>query len=122
MRIRDIINTKKEWAEKEKQKGADLINQLEKKKEELSKEQEKIRLQLIKLDGCTLALNDVLTEVSKVEELEKKAKEAEAKRLAEEEAKRIAEAEKAATEAKKELENQEASIKSNKIKRSKKIQ
>lgn len=118
MRIRDIINAKKQWAEQEKKKGIDIIEQIEKKKEELSKEQEKIRFQLIKLDGCVMALNDVLTETTKVEELEKKAKEAESKRAAEEEAVRIAEAEKAAAEAKKAAEIKEELVKPKRVKKS----
>lgn len=97
MRLREIVEVKKQWAEKERQKGLDIIDQLEKKKEEIIKDlttkQEEIKLQLIKIDGCILALTDVLNEAEKAQAEEMAAREAEAHRAAEEEAKRIAEAE-----------------------------
>jgi len=93
MRIREIVEAKKQWAEKEREKGLNIIDQLEKRKEELTKQQEDIRLQLIKVEGCVLALTDVLNEAIRVEAEENATKEAEAKRAAEEEAKRIALAE-----------------------------
>jgi len=34
MRIREIVEAKKQWAEKERQKGLDIIDQIEKRKEE----------------------------------------------------------------------------------------
>jgi membrane protein involved in colicin uptake len=93
MRIREIVEVKKQWSEKERQKGLDIIDQLEKRKEEMTKEQDNIRLQLIKIDGCILALTDVLTEANKIEAEEAAARAAETARAVEEESRRIAEAE-----------------------------
>jgi hypothetical protein len=103
MRVKDIVLAKRDWAEKEKQKGLDLIDQLEKRKEEvikeLTKRQDDIRQQLITVDGCLLALNDVLFEADRMEKAEKEQREAEAKRIAEEQAKKKIEEEKAKAEA-----------------------
>ena len=90
MRIREIVEAKKQWSENEKQKGLSIIDQLEKRKEEIIKQQDDIRLQLIKIEGCILALSDVLNESAKVEAEEAAIKEAEFKRAAEEENQRIA--------------------------------
>ena len=110
MRIREIIEIKKQWSEKERQKGLDIIDQLEKRKEEMTKEQDNIRLQLIKIDGCILALTDVLTEANKVEAEEAAMRAAETARAVEEESRRIAEAEvlKAKEEAAKKLAEEQA--------------
>lgn len=110
MRIREIIEVKKQWSEKERQKGLDIIDQLEKRKEEMTKEQDNIRMQLIKIDGCILALTDVLIEANKVEAEEAAAKAAETVRAVEEESRRIAEAEalKAKEDAAKKLAEEQA--------------
>ena len=63
MRLAHVVKAKKEWAEKEKQKGADLIKELEDRKKQVIKnidlEQEKIRTQMTKLEGCLLVLNEL---------------------------------------------------------------
>jgi hypothetical protein len=63
MRLAQIIKAKKDWAEKERQKGLDVIEELEKQKEEIVKniadQQEQVREQIITLDGCLLVLNEL---------------------------------------------------------------
>jgi hypothetical protein len=79
MRVRELIVAKKDWAEKERQKGFGLIDKLEEQIEDLKK-------QIIKLDGCLLVLNDLDTDITKMDEDLKLQREIEAKKIAEEEA------------------------------------
>jgi len=79
MRLAKIIEAKKEWAEKERQKGIDVIKRLEKQKEDviaqIDDQQEQVRTQMIKLDGCLLVLNELYEEASIMIESEQPKKE-----------------------------------------------
>lgn len=79
MRLAQIIKSKKGWAEKERQKGFDVIAELEKQKEEIieniTTQQEQIRKQIITLDGCLLVLNELDEEADKLAEVDKSEKE-----------------------------------------------
>lgn len=77
MRVRELINAKKKWTEEERQKGLDIISKLQQQIEDIKK-------QLIKLDGCLLALNDLESDIQKMDEEEKNKREAEAKQAKEE--------------------------------------
>ena len=63
MRLAQVIKAKKEWAEKERQKGFDVIEELEKQKEaimeNIANQQEQVRTQITKLDGILLVLNEL---------------------------------------------------------------
>jgi len=76
MRVRELILAKKDWAEKEKQRGFDLIAKLE---EQIGT----VKQQLIKLDGCLLVLDDLDTDIKKADEDTKLQREAEAKKAEE---------------------------------------
>jgi hypothetical protein len=52
MRLAKLVKAKKEWAKNEKQKGLGVIDQLE-------KQIEAVKVQLVKLDGCLLVLNEL---------------------------------------------------------------
>ncbi len=71
MRLRDLITRKREWTIKERQKGFDIIDNLEKQKEKLTEQQNDIRQQIVKLDGCLLVLDDLIEESKKMESAEK---------------------------------------------------
>ena len=86
MRVRELIIAKKDWAEKEKQKGFDVIDKLE-------EQIETIRQQLIKLDGCLLVLNDLDTDIKSIDEDLRLQREAEAKKAEEVAAQKAAEEE-----------------------------
>jgi len=68
MRLAQLISGKKEWAEKERQKGLDVIEELEKQKEEIVKDitnqQEQVKKQITTLDGCLLVLNELNEEAN----------------------------------------------------------
>jgi len=132
MRLRNIIEAKKEWAINERKTGFDVIDQLDGQIEQIKNElevqiqelkeqndlriqevkerQERVNIQIIKLDGVLLALNDLIAESAKQEEEMKKQREAEARQAAseakkkaeEETAKKIAEEEVAAKAAEEE--------------------
>jgi len=113
MRLRNIIEAKKEWAINERKTGFDVIDQLdgqigqinddlELKIQELREEsdlrvqevkerQEKINIQIIKLDGVLLALNDLIAESAKQEEEMKRQRAVEAKKAKAEADKKAAE-------------------------------
>lgn len=76
MRVRELITAKKEWAEQERQKGLDLISKLEDQIEDIKK-------QIIKLDGCVLALVDLESDVNKMDDELKAQREIEAKQAEE---------------------------------------
>lgn len=76
MRVRELIIAKREWAENERQKGLDLIDKLENQIED-------VRKQIIKLDGCLLALVDLESDVNKMDEKAKADRELEAKQAEE---------------------------------------
>jgi len=84
MRVRELILAKKDWAEKEKQRGSDVIKNLE-------EQIEIVKQQLIKLDGCLLVLNDLDIDISKMDEDMKLQREAEAKKAQEIAAQKAAE-------------------------------
>lgn len=84
MRVRELIVAKKDWAEKERQKGFDVISKLEDQIEEVKK-------QIIKLDGCLLVLTDLDADIKKSDEELKLQREAEAKKVEEEAAQKAAE-------------------------------
>lgn len=119
MRLRDIIESKKGWAINERKTGFDVIDNLDsqieglqtvldekieelklamgKEVEEIKERQEKVRVQVIRLDGVLLVLNDLISESAKQDEELKKQHEVEAVRKDKEEAAIIA-AEKKARE------------------------
>lgn len=76
MRVRELIVAKKDWAEKEKQKGFDVISKLEEQIEDVKK-------QIIKLDGCLLVLTDLDTDIKRIDEDLRLQREAEAKKAEE---------------------------------------
>jgi len=89
MRIRELILAKRDWAEKERKKGFDLIDKLEQQVKD-------IKTQIVTLDGCLLVLNDLEADIKKMDEEAKLQREAEAKRAEELELAKKIEAEKAA--------------------------
>lgn len=76
MRVRELVVAKKDWAEKEKQKGFDIIVKLEQQIKD-------IKNQIITLDGCLLVLNDLESDIKKMDEDVKLQREAEAERAEE---------------------------------------
>ena len=86
MRVRELIVAKKDWAEKEKQKGFDVITKLEEQIEDIKK-------QLIKLDGCLLVLTDLDADIKSIDADLRLQREAEAKKAEEVAAKKAAEEE-----------------------------
>lgn len=76
MRVRELILAKRDWAEKEKQKGFDVIAKLEEQVEDIKK-------QLIKLDGCLLVLDDLDMDIKNIDENLRLQREAEAKKAEE---------------------------------------
>lgn len=85
MRVRELVIAKKDWAEKERQKGLDLIDKFEQQIED-------VRKQLIKLDGCLLALEDLESDINEMDEAAKLQREVEAKEAEELANKKIVEA------------------------------
>ena len=93
MRVRELIVAKKDWAEKERQKGFDVIAKLKEQIEDVKK-------QIIKLDGCLLVLDDLDTDIKKMDEELRLQQEAEAKIAAEADAQKAAEEDAAKKEVK----------------------
>lgn len=75
MKLRDLIISKREWVLQEKKKGSDIIKHLEDQKAKLTEQQEAIKPQLIKLEGCLLVLDDLLAEDKKIQDNDKKVEE-----------------------------------------------
>jgi len=75
MKLRDLIETKHEWAVQERQKGIDLIEQLENQVKEyaakIKDQQDKIRHQVVILDGCLIVLDDLISEADAISAEEK---------------------------------------------------
>jgi peptidoglycan hydrolase CwlO-like protein len=84
MRVRELIIAKKDWAEKEKKKGFDIIAKLEQQIKDIKK-------QIITLDGCLLVLDDLDADIKKMDEDARLQREAEAKRAEEVAAQKAAE-------------------------------
>lgn len=82
MRLRELINAKREWTIKENQKGLDVIKQFDKQIEQIEEQKEDIRRQMIKLDGCLLVLDDLIDESAKLEKEEQERVEEEAAKKA----------------------------------------
>ena len=59
MRLAKLIKGKKQWAEKERQKGIDIIDQLNLQIKQIKEQQDVIREQIKTLDGCLLVLNEL---------------------------------------------------------------
>lgn len=93
MRLRDIINAKHEWAKQEVEKGHKVIADLDNQIKQIEEQKDKVRKQLLKLDGIILVLDDINSEAEKIAKQEEAAKAAEAKKRAEEESKKAAEEE-----------------------------
>lgn len=77
MRLRALINSKREWVDTERQKGFDVIEKYDAQIEQIRVQQEDIRKQLLTLDGCALVLDDLIVESNNLIVEEKKAKELE---------------------------------------------
>jgi len=100
MRLRKIVDEKLEWAKNERQLGTNVLTDLDKQIKQVEEEtakkikaindqKERVKIQMIKLDGVLLALNDLVEESNKQQkelEKQKKADEAEAVKAAEKEA------------------------------------
>lgn len=83
MRLRELINAKRDWTIKENQKGLDVLKQFDEQIERIEEQKEDIRKQMIKLDGCLLVLDDLIVESAKLEkEEQKRAQEEAAKKAA----------------------------------------
>ena len=82
MRLRELIRAKREWTIKENQKGLDVIKQFDNQIEQIEKQKEDIRMQLVKLDGCLLVLDDLIDESAKLEKEEQKRSDEEASKKA----------------------------------------
>jgi len=78
MRLAKIVKAKKEWAEKEKKKGQDVIKRLEQQKEDIIKQiedqKEQVKIQMIKLEGCLLVLDELDEEAANMIDAEKSEK------------------------------------------------
>jgi len=70
MRLRELIKAKREWVDKEREKGYNIIEQLDKQIEQIKEQQEAIKKQIIKLDGCALVLDDLIEESQKLDQQE----------------------------------------------------
>jgi len=68
MRLRELIKVKREWVDKEREKGYNIIEQLNKQIEQIKEQQKAIREQIIKLDGCALVLDDLIEEAEKLDQ------------------------------------------------------
>jgi len=77
MRLRELINAKRAWVDKEKEKGFNIIKQLNQQIEKIKIQQQAIREQILKLDGCALVLDDLIEESKKIDIEEAKKKEEE---------------------------------------------
>lgn len=84
MRLRHIVKAKRDWAEKERKHGYEVIDTLDNQIEAIKQKQEDVKKQILKLDGILLVLDELMTESAKMVEQERKDAE-EALRVAEEE-------------------------------------
>jgi hypothetical protein len=84
MRLRNVVNAKKDWADKERDHGYEVIDALDKQIESIKQKQEDVKKQILKLDGILLVLNELIVESDRMAEQERKDIE-EARRIAEEE-------------------------------------
>ena len=66
VRLAKLIKGKKQWAEKERQKGLDIISQLDIQIKQIKDQQEAIREQIKTIDGCLLVLNELDEEAEKM--------------------------------------------------------
>ena len=66
MILAKLIKGKKQWADKEKQKGLDIIGQLDSQIKQIKEQQGVIREQIKTLDGCLLVLNELDEEAEKL--------------------------------------------------------
>lgn len=84
MRLRNIVKSKKDWADKERDHGYEVIDALDKQIESIKQKQEDVKKQILKLDGILLVLGELIVESDRMAEQERKDIE-EARRIAEEE-------------------------------------
>ena len=84
MRLRNVVNAKKDWADKERKHGYEVIDALDKQVESIRQKQEDVKKQILKLDGILLVLDELIVESDRMAEQERKDIE-EARRIAEEE-------------------------------------
>jgi len=84
MRLRELINAKREWVDKEREKGFNIIEQLDQQIEKIKNQQQAIREQILKLDGCALVLDDLIEESKQMDIEEAKKKEEDLKKAQDE--------------------------------------
>lgn len=84
MRLRELINVKREWVDKEREKGFNIIEQLDQQIEKIKNQQQAIREQILKLDGCALVLDDLIEESKQMDIEEAKKKEEDLKKAQDE--------------------------------------
>jgi len=73
MKLRELINNKREWAVSERQKGFDIIKKYDEQIAQIEEEKNKVKGQIKTIDGCLLVLDDLILEIKKMDEEDRKA-------------------------------------------------
>ena len=83
MRLRHVVESKRDWADKERKRGYEVIDTLDKQIKSIKQKQEDVKKQILKLDGILLVLDELIVESAKMVEQEKREAD-EARRVVEE--------------------------------------
>jgi hypothetical protein len=73
MKLRELINNKREWAVAERQKGFNIIKKYDEQIAQIEEEKNKVKGQIKTIDGCLLVLDDLILEIKKMDEEDRKA-------------------------------------------------